>query len=145
MPVSKSAESMTEQITVAIHARWMYDKSLIIYDVSGDVDTDFTIISFYDHIDTVVRNWDAEKPFLALFHHYEMLPIWSPLQNQRLNQLKNIAKDHLRTGRAAVILPLSPVSLVVRMVLKTIRVGKLEIREFSSYDKALAWLEELLD
>ena len=134
-----------EQVTSSIQAHWLHDGRMIVYDVWADIDSDYVVHTLYDHIDTVVKGWDIDRPFLSLWHHHDILPMWSPLQNQRLGQLKNLAKQHFSSGRAAVILPQTPLTLIIQMVLRTIKVGGIDIREFSSYDKAMAWLEELLD
>jgi hypothetical protein len=138
-------ETTFEPITDNIRARWLHNKQIIVYDVFADVDSDFVVHSLYDHIDAVVQGWNISKPFLTLFHHHDIMPLWSPIQNQRLNHTKELAKQHFSGGRAAVILPRNPLTFIIRVVLRTIRVGQIEIREFSSYDKALAWLEEMLD
>lgn len=138
-------EAEHEQVTPTIQAHWLHNGQLIVYDVWADVDSDFIVNTLYDHVEVVVRDWNPDQPFLTLWHHHDIMPMWSPVQNERLLQLKNLAQEHFDSGRAAVILPRTPLTMIIQLVLRTIKVGGIEIREFSSYDKAVAWLEELLN
>ncbi len=116
------------------------DGQIVVFRVRAAT-TRAVVDEWFDHVADVVKNWPAEKVYLAMQDVSDRRVALTPYARGRVREFDDLVK-HLH-GRIAIVLPNTFMGHLIRIFLTTMRwQKKLPTEGFLSFQDALNWLEK---
>jgi hypothetical protein len=130
-------DTSTEQLVPGLIQYWLMDRQIVVYKASAV--SRLAVDTWVASVKEVMRNWPADRPYLALHEFTDKHIMLTPYARKRAEEL---SREPLHVpGYAAIILPQSFAAQLIRLFLRAQRFRGVENQAFFSVDGGLAWLK----
>jgi hypothetical protein len=128
--------SAPEELVPGLVRFWMFNKQLVVFKAT--MSTRNVVDTWISSVKTVMADWPMTQPYLVIHDFRDGNIAFTPYARSHTEELIKIPIGV--PGYAAIILPRTFVSTVIRLFMRVQKSGGIENRLFFDYDEGLAWL-----